>query len=507
MSCRNAVRILGVVCVAIGCGRASAEPSGAFDVGDRAQLFIDQVLVRSAHNVSFTLHPGAKHPANPLVRADRPWEGWRVSIYGTVLFDTQEQQFKMWYQGDTSREFPNFATYYATSRDGIVWEKPLVGTATSKVPDEPHNAVLAEAHLASVVQDLDERDPARRYKMVCYIHLAKPEGGPHTYVSPDGLHWSRTSTTPICRSNDVITAWHDRRSDQWIALPKLSTLVRGHVRRCFGLSTSDDFQSWTEPRYIFRPDLRDDAGSLARIEAVRPMLDRADDPALMRTEFYGAGVYQHESCVVAFPWIFTTNNNGRFGNHEGPCEVQLATSRDLDEWQRPFREPVVPLGPAGAWDSGFLVTSSEVVRVGDEIRLYYAGGNYTHGNPCLYRDDDPGRGTQFTSSIGLVSWQLDRFVSADAPPSGAVLETVPVVYRGERLELNAATRGAGSVTVELWALGGEPLARSQPIRGDDVRHRIVWQQPFDVAKCAGKPVRLRFVMADAQLYSFAFRDH
>jgi hypothetical protein len=487
-------------------GRLEERTSGAFDISGRAQLFIDQVLVRSTENIAFTLHPGTKHPANPLLVADRPWEGWRVSVYGSVIHDAEERLFKMWYQGDTSPSFPNFATYYATSDDGIHWTKPSVGTATSAISGEQHNAVLAEAHLASVTKDLAETDPARRYKMVCCIHLPKPEGGPHTYVSPDGLNWTRTSREPICRSNDVITAWHDRRTRQWIALPKLSTVVRGPVRRCFGLSTSADFKTWTEPRYVFRPDQRDDAGSLARIEAVRPLLDCPDDPSLMRTEFYGVGVYQHESCVVAFPWVFTINNNGRYGNHEGPCEIQLATSRDLDGWDRPFRNPIVPLGEAGAWDSGFLVTSTEALRVGDEIRLYYGGDNCTHGNPCRYREEGTGRGTRYTGGIGLASWKLDRFVSADAPREGGTLTTVPIVYSGKVLELNAATTSAGSVVAELRAVGGELLARSKPVRGDELRHRVAWKDDIAPQTFAGRPLTLRFVMSDARLFSFAFRD-
>jgi len=116
----------------------------------------------------------------------------------------------------------------------------------------------------------------------------------------------------------------------------------GHLRRVFWLITSKDFKTWTEPKLVFAPDLRDDAGCLARIEEVRPILDVPDDPDLMRTEFYGVGVYQHESCTLAFPWVFTINNTSSSSRHEGPSELQLAVSRDLEHWQRPFRVPCVP---------------------------------------------------------------------------------------------------------------------------------------------------------------------
>lgn len=491
------------ICLAL-CCTSAADAHGPVNIGDRTQLFIDQTLVRSATNIAFTLHPAQKHPANPLVKADLPWEGWRISLYGTVLYDEDERKLKMWYTTDVSEDFPNYAVAYATSTDGITWEKPLVGTIEAKKTAR-HNAVVAETHLPSVVKDFAETDPARRYKMLGYIHLTKPTGGPHTFVSPDGLKWTKLSDEPICRSNDVITMFDDRARNQYVALPKLSTIVRGQVRRCFGLSTSSDFLRWTEPRYIFQPDLRDDAGSLARIAEVRGQLDVPDDPELMRTEFYGVGVYQAESCVVAFPWVFTINNNARYGNHEGPSEIQLAVSRDLDRWERPFREPIVPHGRPCDWDSGFLASASQAIRVGDEVWLYYSGANYTHGTPCLYREEGTGRGTKYTASIGLAKWKLDRFVSADGPAEGGTLTTVPVIFSGNRLELNAATETSGALTVELLDLSGKVLATSQPFVGDDLRHTVIWQSPFDLSGLVGQPVALRFRLRAAELYSFALR--
>ena len=35
----------------------AAESGNGFDVGSRAQLFVDRTLVRSAEDVTFTLHP------------------------------------------------------------------------------------------------------------------------------------------------------------------------------------------------------------------------------------------------------------------------------------------------------------------------------------------------------------------------------------------------------------------------------------------------------------------
>ena len=77
----------------------AARPPSPFDIGNRAQLFIDQTLVAESDRISYTLHQAQKHPANPLIKADRPWEGWRLEIYGNVLYDEEEKIFKMWYLG------------------------------------------------------------------------------------------------------------------------------------------------------------------------------------------------------------------------------------------------------------------------------------------------------------------------------------------------------------------------------------------------------------------------
>lgn len=496
--------ILGAIALFVpSTARAANSP---FDVGNRAQLFVDRVLVQDADGVAFTLHPGKKHPDNPLVKVDRPWEGWRLEIYGCVIYDEQEKLFKMWYMCDSPADFPHYATLYATSQDGIHWEKPLVSVVPSLRGGET-NAVVDGVLLASVIKDVDDSDPARRYKMICW-RLKEPRGY-QTMVSPDGLHWTQVGEEPICRDADVITGFYDPGRRQYVAFPKIYTKILGFDRRCFSVITSDDFLHWSEPQLAFAPDLRDDAGSLTRIERIRHRLDVPDDPQMMRTEFYGISVYPHESCTLAFPWVFTINNLCRYGNHEGPAEIQLAASRDLVHWERPLRNPVIAMYEPGAWDESYQQASASAIRVGDEVWLYYAGANYTHGTPCLYVPEGTGRLTQYTSSIGLVTWKLDRFVSVDGPAEGGSLTTVPVAFAGQRLEINATTGPQGRIVVEILDPAGKPIegfARSDALIGDSVRHAVTFGGTGDVSPLAGKPIVLRFDLTDASLFSFAFRD-
>jgi len=473
---------------------AAASPH---DVGDRAQLFVDRLLVRDTERVWFTQHQGRKHPKNPLVVSDQPWEGWRVYVYGSVLYDEQEKLFKMWYVSAYNEEYGfGYVTCYATSEDGIRWKKPHVGTLRSK-NGKPHNAVHT-VHIASVMKDLKDPSPARRYKMIA---SQSPAFGYRTFISPDGLNWRSYSKEPIAPWYDVITGFWDARRELFVAFPKNHfTPWRGHTRRLFYTITSKDFVNWTEPVLSWKTDLRDDAGSLARVERVRPLLAVPDDPKLMRTEYYGIGVWPAESCTIGFPWMLTVNNNRPDGqNQDGPQEVQLAVSRDLVNWERPFRTPVIPYGRLDEWDASYHTTASSAIRVGDEIWLYYGGANYTHASVSTGRP----------ASIGLVTWTLDRFVSVDAPDEGGTLTTIPVEFSGDRLIINAKTKAGGRIVAELLDPSGRPLkgwTKSEPFRGDELRHVVRFGEKDDLSALAGKAVSLRFHIVSASLFSFALRQ-
>ena len=73
----------------------------------------------------------------------------------------------------------------------------------------------------------------------------------------------------------------------------------------------------------------------------------------------------------------------------------------------------------------------------------------------------------------------------------------------------AATSAGGSVRVEIQDEAGQPvpgftLADSPVLFGNTVRHVVAWKGGADVGALAGKPVRLRFELKDADLYSMQF---
>ena len=106
--------------------------------------------------------------------------------------------------------------------------------------------------------------------------------------------------------------------------------------------------------------------------------------------------------------------------------------------------------------------------------------------------------------------RIDGFVSVQAPLSGGEFVTKPIVFEGKELVMNFSTSAAGSIRVEIQDADGNAIedfapADSPQIYGDELERVVSWKKGSDVGRLAGKPVRLRFVMKDADLYSLRFR--
>ncbi|MBM3460431.1 MAG: hypothetical protein FJX77_18070, partial [Armatimonadetes bacterium] len=75
--------------------------------------------------------------------------------------------------------------------------------------------------------------------------------------------------------------------------------------------------------------------------------------------------------------------------------------------------------------------------------------------------------------------------------------------------VNYAASATGSVRVELQDAAGNPLPGfhledSAEIYGDELDRRVTWKGNPSLETLAGRPVRLRFRLEDADLYSFVF---
>ncbi|MED5447324.1 MAG: hypothetical protein VYA62_03805, partial [Planctomycetota bacterium] len=87
--------------------------------------------------------------------------------------------------------------------------------------------------------------------------------------------------------------------------------------------------------------------------------------------------------------------------------------------------------------------------------------------------------------------------------------TRPITFQGRRLAINFATSAAGTMRVELQSATGEPiegfsLAESDDIFGNELDRTVSWRGSPDVSRLAGRPIRIRITLGDADLYAIKF---
>jgi len=192
-------------------------------------LAIDDVSLTFKKNVGIYLSKPNVRPEPVLfpspMESNAP-DNQAAYFYGTVLFD--EGKFRMWYYAGHRGKNPDWPPRmmqqvakqpewfsggecnnyqgplcYAESDDGITWTKPALGQVLFKGSNE--NNALALPHTsvsgATVIKDMDDSDPARRYKMIYQFFPDRSDPVIDEYgnittvalaVSPDGLNWTVT---------------------------------------------------------------------------------------------------------------------------------------------------------------------------------------------------------------------------------------------------------------------------------------------------------------------------
>jgi hypothetical protein len=279
--------------------------------------------------------------------------------------------------------------------------------------------------------------------------------------------------------------------------PPVSNDFYGQMRRAAGLMTSNDFVHWSPNHLILQPDELDDCLARQRIMNASPIL-RYSQPQGHRAEFYEMGLLPYGDVLLGFLWVFDpTGGSPKKDVQDGPVHLQLVGTRDLVRWNRlGERMPLLSPGDVGQWDGGVIYPCNRPLMVGNEIWLYYGGCNQGHGTD-----------RETTGAIGLATWRRDGFVSINANRHPGTLTTKPFSFSGMELSLNYQALSGGSVRVEILDERGQPLPGfslddCHPLNGDDVGQVVSWNAGATPEALADRPIRLRFVLTAARLYSF-----
>lgn len=452
------------------------------------RLFLDPLVIEASHGVERVFHSPAKHPANPLLKADTPWErgGSGPYLYGTVLRDPEK--FRMWYHYVRQ----GYRNAYAESADGIHWTKPKLGliefegskennlfvTVSQDPAENPPRRERGQCHNPSVIRE------GGRWALFCY-------GADYDKVraafSDDGLRWNfvpETARQGLFESSDVVNFFWDPYQRRYTATWKGATR-RG---RSVGVAFSEDGLRWEKP--------------------VAQPIFTADDLDPPDTQIYGMPVFPYQGLYIGLPWIYHARvhyppemlQTREEAEAASPLtvDVQLAWSWDLIHWTRPpRRQPFLANGPEGAFDSKMIYTARAPVEVDGKLYFYYGGFDTRHGAKTM------------NGAIGLAILRQDGFCSMRAGREEGWLLTRRERMPAPSVRINAAVDAGGEISAELVDLNGTPVPgftrrECVPFRGDSVAHTLTWTTSELPEPRRAEPRKIRFYLRNANLFSYFF---
>lgn len=456
-------------------------------IGSRRELFIDDWMIGSLDGARQELHHPV--PQEIAITYDGPAEG-NISYYVRILKDGD--LYRMYYRGahhDWSKgKVTHEVVCYAESDDAIHWRKPELGLFEFN-GSKKNNIVWMGIGAHNFSPFLDTNPACKADEK--YKSLGRGKGGLYAFASADGIHWRLLKDKPVITKgafdSQNLAFWDEHRQEYVDFHRGFTNKVRA-IMTC----TSDDFVNWTPPKFI---DIKNSPPQHLYTNA---------------TIAYPRAPH----LFLAFPKRFVPSRKAAWhpdpkNNHSGVSDGVLMTSRDGMHWNRWDEAFLRPGQNRERWWQrnnhiawGITTTPSPLPGHVPELSLY-AIENYYVG-PCRLR--------RFTL-------RQDGFVSINAPFTGGEMTTRPITFDGPQgkektpveLELNLSTSAAGSVKCELLDEKGQPLPgfslkESEEFYGDELDHVMTWKGKSDLSQFAGKPIRVRFVLKDADLYSLRFRN-
>lgn len=422
------------------------------DIGSRLELFVDQFLIDRLTGTQLKLHEPQLTP--PMTEPADNME------YGTVIKDGD--LFRLYTRDGRGAKADGTepeVTRYCESRDGIHWTKPKLGLYDIDGTKE-NNVILHEppfCHNFSPFLDTRPGVPAaERFKALA----GTVKSSLVAFVSKDGIHWRKLRPEPVITYTKEY-AFDSQNVSFWSEHEQCYVCYFRHFLdkqlRSVCRTTSKDFLTWSEP-IALKPNF---PGEHIYTTLTHPY-------------FRAPHIY------IALPTRF----------HPGRGEstdIMLMTTRGGDSrYDRTFREALIRPGLDRArWGNRSNYAALNVVPTGPtEMSIY-------------------------TTPFRRFVLRTDGFASVHAGADTGEMLTKPLRFVGNELVVNYSTSAGGSLRVEIQDAEGNPLPGfslddCQNTVGDSIEQPITWKKGSELASLAGKTVRLRFVLQEADLFSLRF---
>ena len=484
-----------------------------YQMGSRLEPFFDDWLIDTMDGATLRLHEAV--PREVALQFNRPWEG-NSSGYPSVFQDGDT--YRLYYRGGNwgqeAQRRSHVVACYAESEDGINWERPDLGLFEFE-GSRRNNIILAPPISLDAGRPIDDffafkdENPdaleSQRYKGVCNVNWKFWGGGIVGLVSPDGINWRWVQEKPVLIDDKEYDGpqgpafWDPHRKEYraylrgWASGDGEEVSQMKHIPEDLYVQLEQPEANrgqWRTVRYTTSKDF---------VHWTRPSLVQFDVSLSLDEQLYTNGVHPYfraPHIYIGLPKRFAPFRH-KVLEHSMPgvSDGGFMTSRDGVQWKL-WREAFIRPGlDRKNWVNRNNMPAFGVIETAPgEISVYWM--EHVKDEGCRIR-----RGTVRT----------DGFVSVNVGYGGGELVTRPLIFEGQELVINYSTSAFGSVQVELQdeggsALEGYSLAECPVIYGDSVAHHVAWDRGSDVSLHAGRPVRVHFVITDADLYSIRFKS-
>ena len=455
--------------------------SMVIDIGTRTEPLVDDLLIDRTDGARRSLH--APERREIVFEADAPWESETVSFSSVIQ---EGERVRLYYRAatDKNKDEDHQSIGLAESYDGgLTFTRPSLGLVETEGSRDNNLVARGEQPLVPpvFVDTNPDCKPDQPYK-----GLTAKWKKLYAMCSEDGLHWRLMQEEPLEMSgtfDTVNTAFWDSRAGCYRSFTRYfenlpeddkETDVLGaeaRVVRAIQSSTSDDFLTWTPPVPHHYAD--DSSTTQLYTNATIPCP--------------GA-----EHIYLAFPNRYVQHRVPK-PEHEYPGinDALFMSSRDCIHWNRHLDAWVRPGLDKLNWTDRNNYPTWGIVRTSPSEWSMYISEHYRHpGIPVRHR---------------RLSIRPHGFVSMHAGHAGGEVVTKPLRVGGKSLRINCSTSAAGSIRVAVLnedgsAIPGFSEDDMDAYYGDELDASIEWNRN-DLTSLMKEPIRLRFRLRDADLFS------
>lgn len=468
----------------------------AINIGKRREVFWDSYLLDEEKTTAFIrlLPPSEKGVCYTLDQGD---EMESVSFLQSVK---TPEEYRMYYCPWSQWKDPVVVRLAVLeSKDGIHWTRPNLNIFPH--PELKENNIVIDDLLdnAFVFYDTNpECSEEEKFKAICSQKAIREDSGyDHSlwcFTSPDGYHFTKGWVMSETGTFDTLNTVHWRDGRYACYIRNFHGFAEGEKRytgiRDIRVMYSSDFKNWTEPKLLEYEDGLD-----------YPM--------------YTNNVILYDRAphiLIGFPTRYCerkvwTQNNEQFVSRQVKKEVMkleprfgLAVtdcvfmhSRDGELWHRNNEAFMTPgYETEDNWVYGDCYPAYNLVDSDKETYYMY----------CHMYD----RTKNKAKDIMRYEIRKDGFACIMSGGEEAIVVTKPLIFDGKDLHINFSTSACGYIYVDVLDADGNPLSEKESfeIYGDNLDRTISFADDTDFGAYSGKPVRLRFRMCDAKMYSMWF---